>query len=104
LGVARTAEAEMKMKQEEKQCIAIAQKIETEQKKAELIKTLTNVSEASVQQAKTDLFGVPSGQPLYAPASQGGGLTATLGSNKNLLIYGGIGLGAVLLLAMLRNR
>ena len=104
LGVARTAEAEMKMKQEEKQCIAIAQKIETEQKKSELIKTLTNVSEASVQQAKTDLFGVPSGQPLYAPASQGGGLTASLGSNKNLLIYGGIGLGAVLLLAMLRNR
>jgi len=104
LGIARTAEAEMKMKQEEKQCIAIAQKIETEQKKAELIKTLTNVSEASVQQAKTDLFGVPSGQPLYAPASQGGGLTASLGSNKNLLIYGGIGLGAVLLLAMLRNR
>lgn len=104
LGVARTAEAEMKMKQEDKQCLAIAQKIETEQKKAELIKTLTNVSEASVQQAKTDLFGVPSGQPLYAPASQGGGLTASLGSNKNLLIYGGIGLGAVLLLAMLRNR
>jgi len=104
LGVARTAEAEMKMKQEDKQCLAIAQKIETEQNKAELIKTLTNVSEASVQQAKTDLFGVPSGQPLYAPASQGGGLTASLGSNKNLLIYGGIGLGAVLLLVMLRNR
>lgn len=104
LGVARAAEADMKMKQEDKQCIAIAQKLESEQKKAELIKTLTNVSEASVQQAKTDLFGVPSGQPLYAPASQGGGLTASLGSNKNLLIYGGIGLGAVLLIAMLRNR
>lgn len=104
LGVARTAEAEMKMKQEDKQCLAIAQKIETEQNKAELIKTLTNVSEASVQQAKTDLFGVPIGKPLYPPASQGGGLTASLGSNKNLLIYGGIGLGAVLLLVMLRNR
>lgn len=104
LGVARAAEADMKMKQEDKQCLAIAQKLESEQKKAELIKTLTNVSEASVQQAKTDLFGVPSGQPLYAPASQGGGLTASLGSNKNLLIYGGIGLGAVLLIAMLRNR
>lgn len=104
LGIARAAEADMKMKQEDKQCIAIAQKLESEQKKAELIKTLTNVSEASVQQAKTDLFGVPSGQPLYAPASQGGGLTASLGSNKNLLIYGGIGLGAVLLIAMLRNR
>jgi hypothetical protein len=104
LTIARAAEADMKMKQEDKQCIAIAQKLESEQKKAELIKTLTNVSEASVQQAKTDLFGVPSGQPLYAPASQGGGLTASLGQNKNLLIYGGIGLGAILLLAMLRNR
>ena len=103
LGVARTAEADMKMKQQDKQCIAIAEKIQSEQKKAELIKTLTNVSEASVQQAKTDLFGTPAGQPLYAPATSGQGALGSVqnalgGSNKNLLIYGGIGVVALILL------
>ena len=103
LGVARTAEADMKMKQQDKQCIAIAQKIESEQKKAELIKTLTNVSEDSVQQAKKDLFGTPAGQPLYAPARSGQGALSSVqnalgGSNKNLLIYGGIGVVALILL------
>lgn len=102
LTIARASEAEMKMKQEEKQCIAIAAKAESESKKAELLQTLTNVSEASVQQAKTDLFGIPTGQPLYAPASQGGGVTNALGSNKNLLIFGGI--GAIVLILILRNR
>lgn len=103
LGIARTAEADMKMKQQDKQCIAIAQKIESEQKKADLIKTLTNVSEASVQQAKTDLFGTPAGQPLYAPATTNQGALSSVqnalgGSNKNLLIYGGIGVVALILL------
>ena len=32
LGVARTAEADMKMKQQDKQCIAIAEKIQSEQR------------------------------------------------------------------------
>jgi len=102
IGVARRAEAELKMKQQEANCLEIAAKAESESKRAELLNTLTNVSEASVQQAKTDLFGVPSGQPLYAPASQGGGLGGALGSNKNLLIFGGIGVIALILI--LRNR
>jgi hypothetical protein len=102
LGVARAAEAQLKMKQLEANCLEIAAKAESEESRAQLLSTLTNVSEASVQQAKTDLFGVPSGQPLYAPASQGGGLTASLGSNKNLLIFGGIGVIALILI--LRNR
>ena len=107
LGIARTAEADMKMKQQDKQCIAIAQKVESEQKKAELIKTLTNVSEASVQQAKTDLFGTPAGQPLYAPSTSNQGALSSVqnalgGSNKNLLIYGGIGV-IVLILLLRRN-
>lgn len=103
LEVARQAEADMKMKQDTLNCLEIAAKAESAAKKAELIQTLTNVSEAGVQQAKADLFGVPSGQPIYAPASQGGGLSGALGSNKNLLIYGGIGLGAVILLLMLKR-
>ena len=102
LGIARRVESEMKMKQQDAKCLEVAAKAESEEKRAELISTLTNVSEASVQQAKTDLFGVPSGQPLYAPASQGGGLGGALGSNKNLLIYGGIGVIALILI--LRNR
>jgi hypothetical protein len=102
LDVARNAESDLKMKQLEKNCLEIAAKAESESKRAELLSTLTNVSEASVQQAKTDLFGVPTGQPLYAPASQGGGLTASLGGNKNLLIFGGI--GAIALILILRSR
>jgi len=102
LGVARATEAQLKMKQLEANCLEIAAKAESEQSRAQLLSTLTNVSEASVQQAKTDLFGVPSGQPLYAPASQGGGLGGALGSNKNLLIFGGIGVIALILI--LRNR
>ena len=102
LGVARAAEAQLKMKQLEANCLEIAAKAESEESRAQLLSTLTNVSEASVQQAKTDLFGVPSGQPLYAPASQGGGLGGALGSNKNLLIFGGIGVIALILI--LRNR
>jgi hypothetical protein len=102
LGVARAAEAQLKMKQLEANCLEIAAKAESEESRAQLLSTLTNVSEASVQQAKTDLFGVPSGKPLYAPASQGGGLGSALGSNKNLLIFGGIGVIALILI--LRNR
>jgi hypothetical protein len=101
LSVARAAEADMKMKQEDKQCLAIAAKIESETKRAELINTLTNVSEASVQQAKTDLFGLPPGQSLSAPP-KGAGLSASLGGNKNLLIFGGI--GAIALILILRSR
>jgi hypothetical protein len=102
LSVARGAEADLKMKQLEKNCLEIAAKAESEQNRAQLLDTLTNVSEASVQQAKTDLFGVPTGKPLYAPAPQGGGLGSALGSNKNLLIFGGIGVIALILI--LRNR
>lgn len=102
LGVARAAESQMKLKQQDLKCLEIAAKAESESKRAELINTLTNVSEASVQQAKTDLFGLPTGQPLYTPAAQGGGLGGALGSNKNLLIYGGIGVIALILI--LRNR
>jgi len=103
LTVARKAEADLKMKQSSFDCINIKAKAESEAKKAELIKTLTNVSEASVQQAKTDLFGTPAGQPLYAPATTNQGALSSVqnalgGSNKNLLIYGGIGVVALILL------
>jgi hypothetical protein len=106
LEVARKAEADLKMKQSNLDCINIKAKAESEAKKAELIKTLTNVSEASVQQAKTDLFGTPAGQPLYAPATTNQGAlssvtTALGGSNKNLLIYGGI--GVIVLILLLRR-
>lgn len=102
LVVARKAEADLKMKQSSMDCINKKTQAESAAKKAELIQTLTNVSEASVQQAKTDLFGTPIGQPLYAPAApnQGalGSVQSALGSNKNLLIYGGIGVIALVLL------
>lgn len=100
--VARRAEASLKQSQASMDCLSKKAQAESAAKKAELIQTLTNVSEASVQQAKTDLFGTPTGQPLYAPASSGQGalssVQSALGSNKNLLIYGGIGVIALILL------
>jgi len=105
LTVARKAEADLKMTQSNLDCLNIQAKAQSEAKKAELIKTLTNVSEASVQQAKTDLFGTPTGQPLYAPATTDQGALSSvqnaLVSNKNLLIYGGI--GVIVLILLLRR-
>lgn len=105
LVVARKSEAELKMAQSNADCLNIQAKAQSEAKKADLIKTLTNVSEASVQQAKTDLFGTPIGQPLYAPATTDQGALSSvqnaLGSNKNLLIYGGI--GVIILILLLRR-
>jgi hypothetical protein len=102
LTVARKSEAELKMAQSNADCLNIQAKAQSEAKKADLINTLTNVSEASVQQAKTDLFGTPAGQPLYAPSTTDQGALSSvqtaLGSNKNLLIYGGIGVIALILL------
>lgn len=102
LTVARKAETELKMMQSTMDCINKKAQAESAAKKAELIQTLTNVSEASVQQAKTDLFGTPTGQPLYAPSTTDQGalssIQTALGSNKNLLIYGGIGVIALILL------
>jgi hypothetical protein len=103
--VARKTESELKMKQSTMDCINIKAKSETEAKKADLIKTLTNVSEASVQQAKTDLFGTPIGQPLYSAANTNqsalSSVQSALGSNKNVLIYAGI--GVIVLILMLRR-
>ena len=106
LVVARRAEANLKMAQSNADCLNIQAKAQSEAKKADLIKTLTNVSEASVQQAKTDLFGTPIGQPLYAPATTDQGALSSVknalgGSNKNLLIYGGI--GVIVLILLLRR-
>ena len=106
LTVARKKEAELKMAQSNADCLNIQAKAQSEAKKADLIKTLTNVSEASVQQAKTDLFGTPIGQPLYAPATTDQGALSSVknalgGSNKNLLIYGGI--GVIVLILLLRR-
>lgn len=105
LVVARRAEADLKMKQSSLDCINKKAQVESAAKKAELIQTLTNVSEASVQQAKTDLFGTPTGQPLYNQANTNQGalssVQSALGSNKNLLIYGGIGI--IVLILILRR-
>lgn len=104
IAVARKYENAYKQKQADLNCIEVIAKAEEEAKKTELLQTLTSVSEASVQQAKTDLFGLPIGAPVYGNVPTQNTTSSLLGSNKNLLIYGGIAIGAILLITMLRKQ
>ena len=105
LEVARKAEGDLKQKQQDYNCIALAQAAESAKSKDELIKTLTNVSQQSVEQAKTDLFGLPASASVYTPTGSSGTSTSNIltSSNKNLLLYGGIGVGVILLILFIRK-
>jgi hypothetical protein len=89
LSEARKGEGILKMKQSKMDCLAIQQKAQAEAAKAETLATLTTLSEKSIQSAKSDLLGVN-----QAPTT----------SNNKLLLYGGIGLGAILLIVLLRRK
>jgi len=93
---ARKEEARLKLLQSKKDCIAIAEKEKADTAKAETLKTITELSEQSVQSAKKDLLGVNEALSQQAPQGE-----STM--NKNLMLYGGIGLGAILLILLLRR-
>jgi len=93
LAEARKGEGILKMKQSKMDCIALQEKAKAEATKAETLATLTTLSEKSIQNAKSDLLGVDK--------ALGQGTTT---SNNKLLLYGGIGLAAVLLIVILRRK
>lgn len=89
--IAVEAEANAKKLRNQYDCI---NKAEAEKKEAErkaLLDTLTNVSDTAVNKAKGDLIGLDMGKDEKSVG----------GINKNLLIYGGIGLGALVVIALI---
>jgi hypothetical protein len=98
IDTARKSETQLKLAQSKMDCINVQAKAEAQAKKEETLKTITDLSEKSIQNAKTDLLGV--NEALQQQATS----TSPLTSNKNLLLYGGIGVGAILLILLLRRR
>jgi len=102
LAVARKAEGELKIKQTQLDCIALQEKAKADEAKAETINTLTTLSESSIQNAKNDLLGV--NQDLANQGGSSSNIGGAISGNKNLLLYGGLGLGAILLILLLRRK
>lgn len=90
LAAVREIEGRVKGIQTQLDCVNIQAKAQAEANKAETLATLTNLSEKSIQSAKTDLLGIDT--------------TTSTSSNKKLLVYGGIGIGVILLIALLRRK
>lgn len=91
--VVREYEGKTKSLQLQKDCLNMVAKAKEDAQKQETLSTITNLSETSIQKAKNDLLGI--------------NLTdskATSSPNKKLLMYGGIGVGAVILLLLLKNK
>lgn len=90
LPVVRQWEGKVKALQSQMDCLNIQAKAKEEAQKQETLATITSLSETSIQNAKQDLLGTAT--------------DTTSSPNKKLLLYGGIGLGAVLLLLLLRKK
>jgi hypothetical protein len=85
------AEANAKMLRNQYDCVNKAEAQKKEKERKDLLDTLTTVSDTSVNKAKGDLVGLDMGAD-----------TKTIGGvNKNLLIYGGIGIGALVVIALI---
>jgi hypothetical protein len=74
-------------------CQEVRAQKEAEQQRAGTLDTLTKLSDISVGKAQAELAGIaPSGQEDF------------FGKNKNLLIYGGVGLAALIGIALILRR
>ena len=82
-------------------CIAVQEKEKSEAAKAETLKTITDLSETSIQNAKNDLLGINQALSDQSTTNIGG---VSLTSNKKLLLYGGIGVAAIVLILLLRRK
>jgi hypothetical protein len=91
--VVREFEGKTKSLQLQNDCLNIVAKAREDAQKQETLSTITNLSEKSIQNAKNDLLGINLTDP-----------TATASPNKKLILYGGIGVGAVILLLLLRQK
>jgi hypothetical protein len=89
--IAVEAEANAKKLRNLYDCVNVAEKQKKEEERKSLLDTLTNVSDTAVNKAKGDLVGLDMGKDEKSVG----------GINKNLLIYGGIGLGALVVIAFI---
>jgi len=94
LKFARNAQANAKSLQNQYDCINKLAKEKVEAERKSLLDTLTNISDTTVNKAKGDLTGLDMGTPEKTVA----------GVNKNLLIYGGIGVGALIVIALILKK
>jgi hypothetical protein len=85
------AEANAKRLRNQYDCVNIAETQKKEAERKALLDTLTNVSDTAVNKAKGDLVGLDMGTDEKSIG----------GINKNLLLYGGIGLGALVVIALI---
>jgi hypothetical protein len=85
------AEANAKRLRNQYDCVNKAEAEKKEKERKDLVDTLTKVSDTSVDKAKGDLMGL----------DMGGDEKTAGGVNKNLLIYGGIGIGALVVIALI---
>jgi hypothetical protein len=91
LKIAREAQSNAKKLQNQYDCINKLAKEKVEAERKSLLDTLTNISDTTVNKAKGDLTGIDMGTPEKTVG----------GVNKNLLIYGGIGVGALIVIALM---
>ena len=88
--------ADFKKQQIQQDCEKKLLEAKTAKEKAETLSTLTQLSDVSVGKAQQELAGLQAGASPEEAAAQA--------NMKKYLIYGGIGLGAVLLIALIARR
>ena len=91
LSIARGAQANAKMLQNQYDCVRKAEQAKIEEERKSSLDALTKISDLTVNKAKEDLLGTDKS------GSAGG-------SNKKLLLYGGIGLGVLVAIALIARR
>jgi hypothetical protein len=91
LSIARGAQANAKMLQNQYDCVRKAEQAKVEEERKTSLDALTKISDLTVNKAKEDLLGTDKS------GSAGG-------SNKKLLLYGGIGLGVLVAIALIARR
>jgi hypothetical protein len=88
---ARNAQANAKALQNQYDCVRKAEEAKIEAERKSSLDALTKISDLTVDKAKQDILGT----------DKGGGAA---GSNKKLLLYGGIGLGVLVAIALIARR
>lgn len=96
LETARIWEGKFKQMQASNRCLELEEEAKKKAERELTLQTLTNLSDTTVEKAKADLA-------QSSGSSLGQTVTALTGGNNKLLLYGGIGLGAVLLILLLRK-
>lgn len=91
LKFARNAQANAKALQNQYDCVRKAEEAKIEAERKSSLDALTKISDLTVDKAKQDILGTDKS-------------ASAAGSNKKLLLYGGIGLGVLAAIALIARR